>query len=140
MSRLRWRSLAVSLVTTALDAGLFALGVLFLAGPALTAMRWFSGAVGAAANFSLHRAWAFRGSGGRTLRQAGRYAATALAAVTLATALWWALRAVTGWDPRLLHLASLAGVWFVFTFPVMRAWVFRERVRGLRPAPRRCPR
>lgn len=130
MSRLRRRSLAVSLATTALDAGLFALGTVVLAGPALVAMRWISGAVGAAANFSLNRAWAFRGPGGCVARQAARYAATALAAVTLATLAWWALRAATGWDPRLLHLVSLAGVWFAFTFPVMRAWVFRERVGG----------
>lgn len=127
MSRLRQRSLAVSLATTALDAGLFALGTLFLVGPALLALRWLSGAVGAVANFSLNRAWAFRGLGGHAARQAGRYAVTALAAVTLATLAWWALRAVTGWDPRLLHLVSLAGVWLVFTYPVLRAWVFRER-------------
>jgi putative flippase GtrA len=127
VSRLRRRSLAVSLATTALDAGLFALGTLFLVGPALLALRWLSGAVGAVANFSLNRAWAFRGPGGHAARQAGRYAVTALAAVTLATLVWWALRAATGWDPRLLHLASLAGVWLVFTYPVLRAWVFRER-------------
>lgn len=128
MSRLRQRSLAVSLATTALDAGLFALGAPFLAGPALVALRWLSGAAGAAANFSLHRAWVFRGPGGSVVRQAGRYAATALAAVTLATLIWWMLRVATGWDPRLLHLASLAAVWFVFTFPMLRVWVFRERL------------
>jgi putative flippase GtrA len=127
VSRLQRRSLAVSLTTTALDAGLFALGTLFLVGPALVALRWISGSVGAVANFSLNRAWAFRGPGGHTVRQAGRYAVTALVAVSLATLVWWLLRSATGWDPRLLHLASLAGVWLVFTFPVMRAWVFRER-------------
>ncbi|MBN1771627.1 MAG: GtrA family protein [Deltaproteobacteria bacterium] len=130
MSRLQQRSLAVSLATTALDAGLFALGTLFLVGPALLVMRWLSGAVGAVANFLLNRAWAFRGPRGHAARQAGRYALTALGAVTLATLVWWALRGATGWDPRLLHLASLAGVWLAFTFPVMRAWVFREPACG----------
>jgi hypothetical protein len=36
------------------------------------------------------------------------------------------LRAVTGLDARLLHIPSLAAVWLTFTFPLMRAWVFRE--------------
>lgn len=130
MSRLRRRSLAVSLATTALDAGLFALGTLFLVGPALVALRWLSGAVGAVANFSLNRAWAFRGRRDHVVRQAGRYAVTALVAVTLATLVWWVLRQALGWDPRLLHLVSLAGVWLAFTFPVLRAWVFRERACG----------
>lgn len=124
---LRRRSLAVSLATTALDAGLFALGTLLLAGPALVAARWASGAVGAAANFALNRSWAFRGPGGHTIRQAARYAAVAVAAVSLATLLWWGLHAATGRDPRLLHLVSLAAVWLVFTFPMLRRWVFRER-------------
>jgi putative flippase GtrA len=124
VSPARRRSLAASLVTTALDAGLFALATLFLAGPPLTAARWGTGALGAVANFLLNRRWAFRVRGQAALPQAGRYALTALAAVSLATAIWWMLSAATGRDPRLLHLASLGVVWLGFTFPVLRAWVF----------------
>jgi putative flippase GtrA len=122
---LRRRSVLVSVATTALDAGLFALGTLVLAGPALLAARWGSGAVGAVANFVLNRRWAFRARGTRAAPQFGRYSVTALIAVSLATAVWWGLRLATGWDPRLLHILSMAAVWLVFTFPVMRAWVFR---------------
>jgi putative flippase GtrA len=123
-SHTRLRSLGVSLATTALDAGLFALCTLFFAGgAALLAARWLCGALGAVANFSLNRAWAFHTTGG-VLGQAGRYALTSLAAITLATLVWWLLRLATGWDPRALHLLSLGLIWLGFTFPVMRRWVF----------------
>jgi putative flippase GtrA len=122
---LRRRSVLVSVATTALDAGLFALCTLLMVGPALLAARWGSGAVGAVANFVLNRRWAFRARGTRAAPQVGRYSVTALVAVSLATAVWWLLHATTGWDPRLLHILSMAAVWLAFTFPVLRAWVFR---------------
>ncbi len=127
MSRhLRLRSAGVSLATTVLDAGLFALCTLFFAGGiALLVARWLCGAVGAAANFSLNRAWAFETRGRGLLGQAGRYALTSLVAISLATLCWWLLRLATGWDPRALHLLSLGLIWLGFTFPVMRRWVFR---------------
>ena len=125
MTSTRTRSLGVSLVTTALDAGLFALCTVFFAGGvALLAARWLCGALGAVANFSLNRAWAFHSGGGSVLGQAGRYALTSLVAITLATVVWWLLRLATGWDPRALHLLSLGLIWLGFTFPVMRRWVF----------------
>ncbi len=125
-SHTRLRSLGVSLATTALDVGLFALCTLFFAGgAALLAARWLCGAVGALANFSLNRAWAFEGARGRgALGQAGRYAVTSLLAITLASAIWWLLQLTTAWDPRALHLLSLGLIWLSFTFPVMRRWVF----------------
>ena len=125
ISNIRLRSLGVSLVTTVLDAGLFVLCTLtFAGGAALLAARWLCGAVGAAANFSLNRAWAFDAQGRGLLGQAGRYAVTSLVAISLATAVWWLLRLTTGWDPRMLHLVSLGLIWISFTFPVMRRWVF----------------
>lgn len=125
ISRLRRRALGVSLATTLLDAGLFALcTLLFAGGAALLAARWLCGAVGAVANFSLNRAWAFDADGQGLLGQVGRYAVTSLAAISLATAVWWLLRLTTGWDPRALHLLSLGLIWVAFTFPVMRRWVF----------------
>jgi putative flippase GtrA len=129
----RWRSLSVSLATTALDAGLFALCTLVLVGPLLVLARWLCGALGAASNFLLNRVWAFGARRGRLWAQGLRYAATALVAVTLATALWWLLLQLTGWDPRLLHPLSLALVWLGFTFPTLRRWVFRRQA-GRRPA------
>ena len=126
ISHTRKRSLGVSLLTTVLDAGLFALCTLFFAGgAALLLARWLCGAVGAVANFSLNRAWAFDARGAGVLRQAGRYALTSLLAISLATAVWWLLRLTTGWDPRALHLLSLGLIWLGFTFPMMKRWVFR---------------
>ena len=126
ISRICRKALGVSLATTVLDAGLFALCTLFFAGgAALLAARWLCGAVGAAANFFLNRAWAFDAGGEGLLGQAGRYALTSLAAISLATAVWWLLRLTTGWDPRMLHLLSLGLIWVAFTFPVMKRWVFQ---------------
>ncbi len=124
---LRQRSLTVSLVTTFLDAGLFALCTLSLAGPLLLMARWTCGAIGAVSNFLLNRNWAFSSAGQDAWRQVARYTVTAVAAVTLAALLWWLLRLVTGWDARLLHLLSLALVWLGFTFPMLRRWVFAGR-------------
>ena len=127
ISSIRLGSLGVSLVTTVLDAGLFAVCTLmFAGGAALLAARWFCGAAGAAANFSLNRSWAFNSTSDdrSLLGQAGRYALTSLVAISLATVVWWLLRLTTGWDPRILHLVSLGLIWLGFTFPVMRRWVF----------------
>jgi putative flippase GtrA len=126
MSPERCRSLLASLVSTALDAGLFALATLALVGSSLVAARWSAGALGAVANFGLNRCWAFRHRGGHLGPQAVRYGVTAVLAVTLATALWWALARTTPLDLRLLHLLSLAAVWLAFTFPLLGRWVFAQ--------------
>ena len=127
---LRLRSLAVSLVTTLIDLGLFTLCKLIVIGSALTWVRWLSGAVGAVCNFLLNRRWAFGALEGRATRQAVRYGLTALCAVSLATAIFALGRLLTPWDPRLLHLLSLGLVWLGFTFPMLRGWVFRRRAVG----------
>ncbi len=128
---LRLRSLGVSLASTALDLGLFALLSLALAGVrGLLVARWVCGALGATANFLANRRFAFRAAAEPWARQAWRFAVTAAVAVSLATLLWWALWRWTGWDVRLLHPVSLAAVWLLFTFPAMRVWVFRAVPRA----------
>lgn len=124
MSPQRLRSLFASLLSTALDAGVFAIASLALVGSSLVAARWSAGALGAMANFGINRCWAFRHVEGSWGRQAIRYGATAALAVSLATFLWWVLAQSTPLDVRLLHLVSLAAVWLGFTFPVLRRWVF----------------
>jgi putative flippase GtrA len=128
---LRLRSLAVSLATTALDAGLFALCALSLAGRALIIARWACGAVGALANYALNRGWAFRCRQGAGATPLLRYAVTAGAAVSLATALFAAATVLLAWDARLLHLLSMAVVWLLFTFPLLRRWVFAARLSAI---------
>jgi putative flippase GtrA len=125
----RIRSLLVSVVTTALDVGLFVLCTLLLVGTVLPIARWLCGAVGAVCNFLLNRAWAFRAASGRLRRQALRYGVTSLLAVTLGTLLWWTLWRLTGLDPRLLHVASLGLVWLFVSFPLLRGWVFAAGTR-----------
>jgi putative flippase GtrA len=123
--KLRLRSLAVSLVTTVIDAGLFAVCAALLCGLTLVWARWVCGAIGAVCNFALNRAWAFRARRALVLPQLGRYGLMAILSVSLATLVWWLLRLTTGLDPRLLHLMSLGLVWLCFSFPMLRGWVFR---------------
>jgi putative flippase GtrA len=97
MSSTRIRSLLVSLASTALDVGLFALCTFLLAGfTALAAARWITGALGALCNFALNRAWAFRSTKTQVFSQAWRYALAAAGAVSIATALWIGIRSLTG--------------------------------------------
>ena len=123
----RLRSMAVSVLTTVIDVGLFALCTLLLVGMALPFARWICGAIGAVCNFLLNRRWVF-GARGSGWSQASRYGATALISVTLGTLLWWVLWRLTGLDPRVLHVASLALVWLAVTFPLLRRWVFAARM------------
>lgn len=124
------KSVLTSLGTSALDVGLFALASTFVGGLALLLARWLTSAVGALANFAINRRWAFAASDAehaKLSRQAARYGCVALVSITLGTASWWLMRQLTPWDPRLLHVLSLALVWLVFTFPALRGWVFSRR-------------
>jgi putative flippase GtrA len=126
MESQRIRSLLVGLGSAALDAGLFGLCTLIWAGGvALLVARWLCAAASALLNFTGNRRWVFARRGGRFDRQLARYSLAALAGISLATLVWWALVGWTAWDPRLLHLISLSLVWLGFTFPVLRGWVFR---------------
>jgi putative flippase GtrA len=127
MRSTRVRSLATSLISTALDFGLFALCTFLLAGfTALAVARWITGALGAGCNFALNRAWAFKSTDGSMFGQAWRYALAAVSAVSMATLLWVLIHTLTGWDPRLVHLVSMALVWLGFTYPLLRGWVFAK--------------
>ena len=126
MKKHRIRSLCVSLMTAALDAGLFALCTFLLVGSsALLVARWICGAIGAGCNFGLNRIWAFNDESGDIWRQIRRYSLAAATAVSLATLTWWVLHHLTGWDPRWLHLMSMGLVWLFFTYPLLAKWVFR---------------
>ncbi len=133
------RSVVSSVASTAIDVGLFALATLTLGGLALVAARWISGAVGAVTNFALNRRWAFADPKSSKdekqaglAAQSGRYAIVALLSVTLGTGLWWILRALTSADPRLLQLVSMAVVWLLVSYPLMRRWVFARPSPALR--------
>lgn len=122
------RSGLVSLVTTALDLLLFLVCLhLVVAGSALVLARWICGAVGASANLLLNRRWVFGAAGDKLAGQALRYAIMAVGSVTLATLVWFGLNKFTALDPRILHPISLFVVWPLFTFPMLRIWVFAQR-------------
>ncbi len=127
------RSVSVSVASTTLDFGIFALASFFVIGPALVLARWLAGAVGAVANFTLNRRWAFASGrpGERRTRsplgaEAGRYTLLALGSITLATSIWWFLSRLTPLNPRVLHPISMALVWILFSYPLLRRWVFRD--------------
>jgi putative flippase GtrA len=123
----RLRSALVGLASAGLDAGLFALCTLLWAGTApLLLARASCAALSAVGNYTANRCWAFR-SAGPVGGELVRYALAALAGISLTTACWWALSAVTGWDPRLTHALGLGLVWLGFTFPVLRRWVFEPQ-------------
>lgn len=124
------RSLATSVVTAALDLGLFLLLALLLSGTLVVVARWISGAAGALSNFVINRRWAFAARGardGKARDQLARYAFVALGAVTLATFVFALLKTRTHLDLRIAHLASMALVWAAFTYPLLRVWVFARR-------------
>ena len=139
MSATRLRSLLTSIGTTVIDAGLFALCTVVLSAALLPVARWSCGAAGAVANFLLNRHWAFAARRRRPPRpQVVRYALTAALSLTLATALWCGLRSLLAWDPRMLHLLSMALVWPAVTFPLLRYWVFPPEPAPV-PAPAPAP-
>jgi len=101
-----------------------------LAQPPLVFARWKVGASGPACTHFLNR----RGAPKR--RPARRSAATVLAAVSLATGVWWLAAHLTPIDPRVAHVAHLRAVWWVFTFPTMRRRVFAGVIASRRAAAR----
>ncbi len=120
----RTRSLCGSLATGSLELALFAACTLVLPAKRLVVARWAVGAFGSSLNYVVNRRWAFGRRDDRKRAQGVRFALTTLTSITLATAAW-ARIAGTGLDPRLAHVLSVALVWPLFTFPMMRRWVFR---------------
>jgi hypothetical protein len=120
----RTRSLTVSLATGGFEVALFAACTLALPSKRLVAARWLVGALGSSLNYAASRRWAFGRRDDRKRAQGARFAAATLTSITLATAAFAQL-ARAGLDPRLAHVASVAVVWPLFTFPAMKLWVFR---------------
>ena len=124
MSSTRRRSLTASLITAGTELVVFAACAALLGGKALLAARWLVGASGSSANFVINRRWAFARRDTPKRQQGTRFALATVAAVSLATAAWAGLVHL-GVDPRVAHVGSMAGVWLVFTYPLMKTWVFR---------------
>ncbi len=126
MSTTQKKSILVSILTAGSEVILFGIASALMVGPILLALRWMLGATGAVANFTLNRRWAFEtDEQTNTAAQGLRFAVTALCGVSMSTALWWAVVQQTGWDPRVVHLVTMISVWFVFTYPMFKLWVFR---------------
>lgn len=127
------RSALVSLFTAGGEVLIFGFCTLMLAGPALVLARWVWGAVGSGANFLLNRSLVFK-SKRRSAGEMARFVTCAVAAVTISTTLWWTLARLTGADLRVLHVISMMSVWLLFTYPVMKRWVFGGCADRTRPA------
>lgn len=130
MSSKRIRSALVSLFTAGLETALLCGLSILVSGPILVLARWIGGLVGGGLNYGLNRWWVFGRGAGRPssegMKQMGRFGATAVGSVTISTTVWVLLYTVTGADPRVLHPVAMMLVWLVFTFPVLKLWVFRE--------------
>lgn len=131
-SRTGVRSLLASVGTGGLEIAVFAICAAVLPGRTLILARWLVGASGSTANYFVNRRWAFAARDAAKRQQGWRFAVATLAAITLATVLWTVIVEL-GLDPRVAHVASMGGVWLVFTYPVMKRWVFSARSAAYRP-------
>ena len=123
MRNQRVKSAMTSLMTAGGELAILTIASAFFAGPAFLAARWMIGATGSTANFFINRRWAFEAhTGGRT--QATRFAVTVVSAVTIASLLWWVALNLSHSDPRIVHVVTMMTVWILFTFPMMKHWVF----------------
>ena len=124
------KSALVGLASAGIDAGLFALCTLLWAGlSALVVARGACACSSAVFNFAANRSWAFK-STGKVRGQLLRYIAAATSGIGIATGTWWFIQSRTGWNPRIVHLLSLVLVWALFTYPVLRRWVFSSERRA----------
>lgn len=124
MTSPRTRSALGSLLTAGCELVVFAACAAALGAKGLLAARWLVGASGSTASFFVNRRWAFGDRSTPKRAQGPRFALITVAGVSLGTALWALLVHGTPLDPRLAQVLSMVGVWALFTFPMMKRWVF----------------
>lgn len=121
------KSLSVSILTSLLDLSIFTLASLLFIGPALVFSRVFSSTIGALSNFFLNQRWAFKHRVRRkTSAELGKYALTALGAISLGTLIFCLFIQIFPTYPKTIHIVSLALVWLSYSYPMMKGWVFKR--------------
>jgi putative flippase GtrA len=122
------RSVATSLLTTALDFGTL-VGLTEVAGIDYVLATWLGTVVGSISNFALNRVWAFSARSAPALPALGRFAIVQVGASGLHTAGVWALTRFGRLPYPVSKLVVAAAVYLAWNYPLNRWFVFNPRHR-----------
>jgi putative flippase GtrA len=120
------RSVATSLLTTALDFGTL-IGLTELAGINYVLATWVGTVVGSISNFALNRVWAFSARSAPALPALGRFVIVQIGASGLHTAGVWALTRFGRLPYPISKLVVAALVYLAWNYPLNRRFVFNPR-------------
>jgi putative flippase GtrA len=119
------RSLLTSLLTTALDFGTL-IGLTELAGVNYVLATWIGTIVGALANFTINKAWAFRARDMPAVPAVARFLGVQAGASGLHTAGVWILTRFGRLPYPVSKLVIAAVVYLTWNYPLNRWFVFRQ--------------
>src|SRR3954451_5596520 len=120
------RSLLTSLLTTALDFGTL-IGLTELAGVNYVLATWIGTIVGALANFTINKAWAFRARDMPAVPAVARFLGVQAGSSGLHTAGVWILTRFGRLPYPVSKLVIAAVVYLTWNYPLNRWFVFRQR-------------
>jgi putative flippase GtrA len=120
------RSVLTSLLTTALDFGTL-VGMTELAGVNYVLATWIGTIVGALANFTINKVWAFYAHDLPALPAMTRFVAVQTGASGLHTAGVWLLTRFARLPYPVSKLVVAAAVYLTWNYPMNRWFVFRRR-------------
>jgi putative flippase GtrA len=120
------RSVATSLLTTALDFGTL-VGLTELGGINYVVATWVGTVVGSLSNFALNKAWAFSARSAPAVPAFGRFAVVQVGASALHTAGVWALTRFGRLPYPVSKLVVATSVYLAWNYPLNRWFVFNPR-------------
>jgi putative flippase GtrA len=120
------RSLATSLLTTALDFGTL-VGLTELAGVNYVLATWIGTVVGSLANFTINKVWAFSARSAPAVPALGRFLLVQAGASGLHTAGVWLLTRFGRLPYPVSKALIAAAVFLVWNYPLNRWFVFNPR-------------
>jgi putative flippase GtrA len=135
------RSLATSLLTTALDFGTL-VGLTELAGVNYVLATWIGTVVGSLANFTINKVWAFSARSAPAVPALGRFLLVQAGASGLHTAGVWLLTRFGRLPYPVSKALIAAAVFLVWNYPLNRWFVFNprhQRDQGPAAEARRAP-
>ena len=119
------RSVVTSVLTTALDFGTL-VGLTELAGVNYVLATWIGTIVGALANFTINKLWAFDAGDMPAIPAMGRFVGVQAGASGLHTAGVWALTRFAHLPYPVSKLVIAAAVYLSWNYPLNRWFVFRQ--------------
>jgi putative flippase GtrA len=124
------RSVLTSLLTTALDFGTL-VGLTELAGVNYVLATWIGTVVGALANFTINKMWAFDAGDMPAMPAMGRFLGVQAGASGLHTAGVWVLTRFARLPYPVSKLVIAAVVYLSWNYPLNRWFVFGQRRRPI---------